>query len=141
MNLQPVADRLKGITPRGASSAVALAALGDRPPQFFPAIFVIPDGEQAGTPRRLAGVHDQLLTVSFMVLIMVSTAAADPNRVTTELETLTNNIEERLVGWAHPDAEGQATAHAGSALLAMAGGRIEWAIKFTTQRRIRKAVQ
>ena len=141
MNLDPVVARLEGVIRRPVESVVDLAMLGERGPNFLPAVYVAPDSETPGPPRRLAGIHDQTVECTFVVLIMVGSNAADPKRIAGELQALTNDIEQRLVGWAHPDAEGQATAHAGSTLLAMAGGRIEWAIKFTTQRRIRKAVQ
>lgn len=140
MNLDPVATRLKGVINRPIQTVVDLALLGDRGPSFLPAVFVAPDGEDPAAPRRLSGIHDQMISCTFVVVVMVGGEAAQASRIAEQLQGLITDIEERLVGWAHPDAEGEATAHAGSALLAMAGGRVEWAIRFTTQRRIRKAV-
>lgn len=140
MNLQPVIDRLEGVMARPVETVVALAALGTRAPTFMPAVYVVPDGEQAQAPRALQGIHDQQLLATFVVVIMVAANSADPARAAADLKQLEDKIEARLVGWVHPDAEGQATAHAGSALLAIADGRIEWALRFRTQRRIRKAV-
>jgi hypothetical protein len=141
MDLQPVIDRLDGVHTRPVESVAALAALGTRPPGFLPAIYAVPDGEQPLAPRQLQGIHDQQLIATFVVVIMVGVEAANPRATARQLEALIKAVEDRLVGWAHPDAEGQATAHAGSALLSIADGRIEWALRFSTQRRIRKAVE
>ena len=140
MNLDPVIARFDGVFARPVDSVAALAALGDRPPAFLPAVFVVPDGEQAATPRAVTGIHDQDIACTFVVVLMVSATAADPNAAAAELKALTAIVEGRLVGWVHPDAEGSATAHAGSALLGITEGRIEWAIRFRTRRRLRVAV-
>lgn len=140
MNLAPIVERLEGVIRRPIESVVDLAMLGERGPNFLPAIFVAPDSETPTAPRQLAGIHDQTLSCTFVVVVMVGGNSADAARIAAELQALNQDIEDRLVGWAHPDAGGEATAHAGSTLLAIAGGRVEWAIKFTTQRRIRRAV-
>ncbi|WP_310476667.1 hypothetical protein, partial [Sandarakinorhabdus sp.] len=96
---------------------------------------------QPQQPRSLQGIHDQQMVATFVVVIMVGADAANPRRASDQLQQLIKGVEDRLVGWVHPDAEGQATAHAGSALLSIADGRLEWALRFRTQRRIRKAVE
>ena len=140
MNLQPVIERLKPVSKRPIGSVAALAALGDKPPIFFPAIYVVPDGEQATAPRRLAGIHDQQLICNFVVVLMISVGGANPVTEAAELQALIDATETLIVGWVHPDAEGEATEHRGSALLSLSPGRVEWGLRFATKRRLRRQV-
>lgn len=140
MNLEPAIDRLAPLSTRPIQGVTALAALGDKPPVFFPAIYVVPDGESPGPVRRITGIYDQEIACNFVVVLMVKAGGINPEAEAAELQKLITHTEALIVGWVHPDAEGEATQHRGSALLSLSAGRVEWALRFATRRRLRKPI-
>lgn len=140
IDLAPIVARLAADPelpePKGAA---ALARIEAAPPAFLPALFVVADGETASAPRRLVGIHDQLVEASFLVLAMVRADGA-PALVEAALARLTGRVEAALAGWVHPEAEGEATAILSSQLVRLDAGVIAWGQRFATRRRVRVAV-
>jgi hypothetical protein len=140
----PVLDRLRAKGVANLAGVTSLARLGERPPAYFPVHYVVPEADRGETPARVAGqtsgVFDQRIATRFMVVTLVGGSAADADVVDRQLREETVKVEDALLGWAHPAAEGTATRLESGRLISVANGVVAWAIVFVTERRVRKAV-
>lgn len=137
MKLTPIVEELKRAGFRRVYGALELAAL-DKEPTTLPALFVVPEGENAA-PNNLVGVHDQAAERRFGIVILVDGAARREDRISEELTELEEKVIFTLAGWTHPQAS-RACDYAGGRLLTMsASGRtLAWMVSFRTARHIRK---
>lgn len=140
MNLAPVLARLVAAGVRNPGTAGSLAALGEKPPQFTPAVFIVPERDDGEDPAHITGIYDQRFRCTFLVLLYVGHSSAREGAADSALADLTAQIEGALAGLAHPDAEGKGTALVSSQLMEILDGRIVWMMRFRTTRRLRHAV-
>ena len=136
MNLEPVIARLLsgGIVAKGLAALVQLRIM---PNQVYPAIFVSPDRETAFAPQVQLWVHDQQVSCDFLVVIHLD---GNSVKLDDDLQRIPALVEDRLIGWAHPEAEGTATAFKSQQLFEIENGRVALMMKFATTRRIRKNI-
>lgn len=142
MKVVPIIDKLKqlpgmgaGLRPKSIGGALEFAGL-QRIPNALPALFVVPDDEDANASAR-AGVIDQLVNTSFVVVLILSAARADPKIVSDELEEWEQAIKHLLVGWVHPDMARE-TQYANARTLSVDGTSITRGLRFRSSYHLRK---
>lgn len=135
MRLQPVIDRIDSRAVKQTGGALEFAGMTQAPGRL-PALFVVPEAESA-EPSRLSGAHDQRVTVTFSVVLVLEAVRATASAVAEQLFELTESVKRELVGWRHPDADGP-TQYAGARLLGVEAGALAWALQFTTTHHLRK---
>lgn len=135
MRLGPVIERLDVLDLRQVDGALAFADIANVL-KALPAAFVVPTTERAGE-NRLVGAHDQRVSVSFSVVLVLAAAARAKSQIPEDLHDRTAAVIGRLAAWTHPDMI-QATDYAGGRLLNVTGGRLFWQLDFTTAYRLRK---
>lgn len=134
MDLDLVIDRLKatmsGFKAIGGAADLG-AAMGGA--VTAPAAYVIPLADSA-QPSQLIGVHEQLVTQAFGVILVVSNRRdATGAAALGELAPLRTQVRAALAGWA-PTAEGLPVQMTGGRLLSLDGdGRLWWSDEFTLQ--------
>lgn len=107
-------------------------------PRISPALFVVPERDTA-QPNRMAGVHDQKVTETFSVVLVVKGARL-AGRVREDLKQHSEAIVRAVAGWRHPEAAG-ACDYVGGRLLSAEAQHVAWAISFSASRHIRKESQ
>lgn len=133
----PIVARLKDAGFASVEGVLEFVALAEAP-RLSPALFVVPERDSAA-PNRMAGVHDQRVTETFSIVLVLAGARL-AGRVSDELKQHADTIVERLAGWRHPDAGGPCE-YVGGRLVSTAGLRVAWAISFNSPRHIRKESQ
>lgn len=102
----------------------------------LPAAYVVIESERGITEQAGAGLLAGLVTVTFAVAIVVS-SAAQRGRVAGDLDRLGIAVRDLLFGWQHPLAE-RPTEYRGGQLLGVGAGRASALRRFETVYRIRK---
>lgn len=140
MRVTPIIDRLKGLTnpkPKSIGGALEFAALRTVP-HALPALFVVPDDEDAEISARV-GVIDQLVSTSFVVVLIMPAGRADAKLISEDLEEFESAIKGRLVGWTHPDMSRE-TQYANGRTLSVDGTSITRGLRFRSSYHLRKAI-
>lgn len=137
MGFAPTVARLKEAGFASVEGVLEFAAQIE-PPRMSPALFVVPERDTA-QPNRMAGVHDQKVTETFSVVLVV-VGARRAATVSEELSLHAEAVMRSLAGWRHPEASG-ACDYVGGRLLSAEGQRVAWAISFSASRHIRKESQ
>jgi hypothetical protein len=144
IRLSPIIDQLQGIKGisfvRGVRALAAVQQIGGQ----VPAIYVGPEDEAATDNRMAAGGHVQKINCGFFVLLVVGGNAASTAAEVDQIKSLTDIIDQRLIGWVHPDScvnetdAGRPTDYAGARLLSLVSGQVQWVMRFRTTRYYRK---
>ena len=140
MDLSLVIDRLKatlaGFKDIGGAADLGAAMAGA---VVVPAAYVVPLADSA-QPSQLTGVHEQLVTQSFGVILVVSNRRdAKGAAALGELAPLRLQVRAALTGWA-PTTEGLPVEMAGGRLLNLDGdGRLWWSDEFILKTYYRSA--
>lgn len=108
-------------------------------PIISPALFVVPERETAQPNRLASGAHDQKISETFTVVLVVKSARL-AGAVSEELQGYVTRIEEALIGWSHPDASGPCE-YSGARLMSAEAHRVAWAMSFSVSRHFRKVSQ
>lgn len=140
MNLEPVIARLKAAKLAGAVEEIdALAQLDTNPPQFLPALYAVNDDDRGAAPRKIvdAGIHDQEIDCDFQIAAIVPADGAQRGGGAKAMRELRDAIEKLFTGWVHPEAEGRSTAFVRYQLIRASAGRLAFAVRFRTVRRVR----
>lgn len=146
IDLDPVIARLKAVGFDRIGSATALARIKEKPPQFFPHLYVVCEDERGEAPTRATqqnpGLIDQSMACTVAVVGYFRKAAASPDAADAEIRAHAKKIEGALLGWSHPeDSNSRATRFVQSRLLSMTDGVIVWGISFRMWRRVRGVAQ
>lgn len=143
MNLDPVIARLVAAKlGKSVEEIDALATIDANPPQQLPALYVVNDDDRGAAPRALvdSGIYDQLVDCDFQIAAILPADGAQKGAAAKQLRQLRDAIEALFTAWVHPDAEGTATAYVRYQLIRAAAGRLAFAVRFRTVRRIRRHV-
>lgn len=105
------------------------------PPAYLPALYVVPEDEDAGA-NTMVGVHDQRIVARFRVVAIVG-AALRPDVTADALRNAVVQIRDTLTGWTHPEASG-ATEYVGGRLQAIEPGTVAWGVRFRAPYRFRR---
>lgn len=136
MRLAPVIDRLKAKRLKRVYGALELAGLDKEPGATqLPAYFVIPDGWSA-SPNRTTGVHDQLVSEDFGVVILMAGAPLREGQTSDALHEAELAVIAALAGWTHPDAT-RACEASRARMVSVSRNTLGWFVGFSTGRRIR----
>src|SRR3989344_69172 len=135
--LQPIVDQLKPLLnlAKHVDGAIEFASLRTAP-TVLPAWYVIPTRETASQNERTSTIH-QRVDVRFQVVVVLSAQARNQDKVREDLKTHVDAITGALLGWKHPEANGECH-YDGGALLISDGQVIAWAVQFRTSRTERK---
>lgn len=131
MQLAAVVDRLTATCP--VFKGRVLLALSGQKPTLFPAAFVLPLEDKAGT-NALLGAHSQRVTARFGVEIMVKHAADTKTGgpAAETLEIVRAAVLAALKGWT-PDPSFEPFDFAAGRLLDFDAGMAVWRDEFTTR--------
>jgi hypothetical protein len=137
VRLAPIIAKLAAAGFTKVEGAMEFAGLAEAPRAPL-SLFVVPDAEEAAA-NRMAGVIDQKVRASFLVIIVLATAVrardgSDPLRDQIEA------VQQALLGWTHPDSS-VPTEYAGGRLMAAEGGRLVWSVRFSTAYHLRRHAQ
>lgn len=138
MRILPIIEQLQqlqGVKPKAIGGALEFAALRNMP-HALPALYVLPDDEEA-QPSARAGVIDQLVNTSFVIVLILSAARADAKIVSDDLEAWEQALKHRLVGWVHPDMARE-TQYANARTLSVDGTSITRGLRFRSSYHLRK---
>ena len=111
----------------------------EQAPRISPALFILPERENAQPNKLGAGGHDQKITEAFSIVLIVN-AVRKTGDASELLQEHIGKIEQAIIGWKHPDAAAPCE-YAGARLMSAEGHRIAWAISFTVSRHFRKVSQ
>lgn len=133
----PIVARLKEVGFPSVEGVLEFVAQVD-PPRAPVALFVVPERDSAAA-NRMAGVHDQRVTETFSIVLVVHGARL-AGRVSDDLQIHSEAVIAAIAGWRHPAAS-SACDYVGARLLSTQGQRVAWAISFNCPRHIRKESQ
>jgi hypothetical protein len=134
VRLTPFVDRLKATGRKRVYGALELAGLKQQPGQL-PAYFVVPEGSEAA-PNTTIGVHDQLVTGTVLVVLVLEAAARREEAVSEQLHEEERAVIDAIAGWT-PAGATRACDYLGGRLLSADGHTLSWAVRFRTAWRIR----
>lgn len=134
----PTIARLKEGGFAHVEGAVEFAGLTE-PPRVSPALFLVPEREAAQPNRLGSGGHDQKISETFSVVLVVRTERK-LSAVSEVLQEHVEKVEQLLIGWKHPDASGLCD-YVGGRLLSAEAHRVAWAMSFSVSRHFRKVSQ
>lgn len=142
MRILPIIERLSqlggmgsSLKPKTIGGALEFAALRQIP-NALPALFVVPDDEDA-QPSARAGVIDQLVSASFVIVLIHPAVRADARVVSDELEAWESAIKYLMLGWVHPDMARE-TQYANARTLSVDGTSITRGLRFRSSYHLRK---
>ncbi|MGE4321770.1 MAG: hypothetical protein AB7E60_01920 [Sphingobium sp.] len=136
---RPIVDRLGAAGFRTVEGILEWAGLTD-PPRALPALFVVPEAEDAQPNRLATGMIDQAVSETFGVIVVVGARARGPGQVDDQLKDVTDRVRDALLGWRHPEASRPAE-FAGGRLLSADGYRVAWLVRFRISLHLRKESQ
>lgn len=128
MRLTPTVDRLKAAGFAHVEGALEFAGLREAP-RFSPALFVVPQIEQASRNTLSAGAIDQRVVAGHNVILVLSTAQRARDVVDEQLHLDCERIKAALNGWMHPEASAPAE-YGGGQLLAADTLGLAWSLRF-----------
>lgn len=131
--IERVREKLSGL----ATTVTTTPALGDidQLQMRLPALVVAREGESAG-PSRLVGAVDQKVTHRVAIVLVLGPGGSPAGR-DDALEALRVAVIEALVGW-RPDTGYEPMLLSAGRFAGAGGGRIAYALTFTTSSHIRK---
>lgn len=134
----PTVERLKSAGFAHVEGVLEFAAL-TAPPRLSPALFVVPERETAQPNRLGSGGHDQKISETFAVVLVVRTER-NADAVSEALQEHSSQIEQALIGWSHPGASGPCE-YTGARLMSAEPHHVAWAMSFSVSRHFRKVSQ
>lgn len=106
----------------------------------LPAVFVVPDSSVAADAAQGSHIFEQLLTVTFAVVVVVGADGARRGTAAQQLETIERAVEELLVARILPGFE-RPVGLVDVRLASLSGGRAARLLRFRTARRIRVTLE
>jgi hypothetical protein len=97
-----------------------------------PSAYVLPLSETA-EPGRLLGVHDQRITQTWGVVLVLRAARTTAQDQSAELDTLRQSVRTALAGWTPDAASTEPLDIASGQLVSLEAGLLLWQDEFTTQ--------
>lgn len=135
MNIDPIKVQLAGCGFKSIDSVAGLDDIATRP-GALPAGFIVIESERSSDVQSGSGVFEQIDTIIFGVVIVVSTGAAQHGLPGADIETLKEATKLKLRGWLHPDTDRPA-AYRGARLISVGAGRVSALLRFETTQRVR----
>lgn len=134
MRLSAIVARLKASGRKRVYGALELSDLANLT-GALPQDFVVPEGSEAA-PSNTTGIHDQLVTGTFMVVLVLEAQARREDSVSEQLHVEEAAVIAALAGWT-PEGCTRPCDFAGARLLSVGGRTLGWAVRFRTAWRIR----
>lgn len=135
MNIEPIKLQLAGSGFKSIDGVGALSDIATRA-GALPAAYVLVESESSADAQSGSGIFEQIDTIVFGVVIVVSSGAAQHGLPAADIEALKEAVKAKLRGWQHPETDRPA-AYRGARLIGVGAGRVSALLRFETTQRVR----